>query len=95
MTEEQQKHVEYLANSFAKVQVSIGETIERAKMLEDMIIYNTNMTKHDITNLYNEIMRNPHRVVFPNLSSEIYITFLSDFIDCNFDDEALRIMHEL
>lgn len=94
MTEEQQNHVEHIANSFTNVILSIRKNDERIMMLEDIIIYNTNMTKNDIVKLYRQIMSNPHLGV-TLLTDEKYITFLSDFIDCNFNADALRIIYDL
>ena len=86
-----QTHI--LAASFADVLSNINKRISEVAMLEDMIIYNTGKTKQEVIIIYRTYIRKG-KTHF-NSSDEKYMKFLSDYIDCNFDIDALVAINEL
>ena len=82
-----------LASQFADVLSNINKRISKAEMLEDMVIYNTDKTKQELFIIYRTYIGRGETYV--QLSDEKYMKFLSDYIDCNFDIDALVAINEL
>lgn len=82
-----------VASNFANMLSDLQKKWSEAEMLEDMVIYHTGKTKQELLIIY--LTHIGKGEAYINLTDEKYMKFLSDYIDCNFDIDALVAINEL
>lgn len=88
------EQIHHCVASFADMLSNLRKEISKAEMLENMVIYNTGKTKREIETIYRTYIGKCATTIFP-ITDETYMEFLSDYIDCNFDIDALMAINEL